>query len=110
MRISDWSSDVCSSDLVVDAECLRTVSADIGNRDRRTSGDPRLLRIDDAHRAAKHETQCRRVDTQAIRLREQDRGACLVVREQFTAPITIKLVNANLQRLRCEFIAPTGRA
>src|SRR3546814_15442965 len=41
MRISDWSSDVCASDLVVGAGLLaRTVAALVGILQRRPYGEP----------------------------------------------------------------------
>src|SRR3546814_4796436 len=48
MRISDWSSDVCSSDLGVAAAPVAHVEMDHGGArvDRRRRGPPKLLRAD----------------------------------------------------------------
>src|SRR3546814_8759384 len=50
MRISDWSSDVCSSDLAADADAV----AEAGDRDLVTfveqRGNGRACRVDDRHR------------------------------------------------------------
>src|SRR3546814_18959974 len=40
MRISDWSSDVCSSDLIHDPEPAQEQGVDLGGQDQRERVDP----------------------------------------------------------------------
>src|SRR3546814_18064516 len=60
MRISDWSSDVCSSDLAIRLRMERPAPKDVQFQAQRGSGDPaprrlgsaRVLRRSDVHLAA----------------------------------------------------------
>src|SRR3546814_8897678 len=85
MRISDWSSDVCSSDLVIPGDRLEPefVELVLGNDEARRCGVILLARIaggDDAafERAQLAERFQRRVGTIALVVRVDDRIALLL--------------------------------
>src|SRR3546814_10326133 len=60
MRISDWSSDVCSSDLLVDDADIETGSAHVGGDDIAQFGLQRemLAGRDSGHWPGMHRLQC----------------------------------------------------